>query len=258
MKRHHNNWLEAYSEYSSCYPTFNKWAGLGIIASAIGNKTWLDMKYFVWHPNMFLLFVGAPSMNKTPIMREQITFLNRLENIEIRSSASLLMPLHELPNNSNIFVAFDQPIHFNSDELSTLVDTWNSTIPNISINMSICCTPTSFGILDSIIKSRALKILCEKREDIISPKGRDEDLYTSLLGDLIQISRMQGEYGLTKSAEDFVADWYNDYQTDRQGDPRMQIHIHKIAMVMAASESDDLIIHKSHMETAISYLGSLE
>ena len=54
MNRHHDNWIEAYDRYNNHQSIFDKWAGLGIIASALGNRVWIDMGYFNWHPNMFL------------------------------------------------------------------------------------------------------------------------------------------------------------------------------------------------------------
>lgn len=83
--------------------------------------------------------------------------------------------------------------------------------------------------------------------------------------DLEQISRMEGAFALSPEARALGHKWYSDH-LDRvsafaqhpHSDPwtgyylaRKQTHIHKLALVLAASQREDYIIHLSDLQEAI-------
>jgi hypothetical protein len=95
------------------------------------------------------------------------------------------------------------------------------------------------------------------------------DYEKKLKDDLLQISNLQGEYKLSPAARAWGHDWYTKHWTgarpiymasDRYGGyhSRKQTHIHKLAMVLAAAQSDKLIIEKSYLEEADGILESSE
>jgi hypothetical protein len=84
-----------------------------------------------------------------------------------------------------------------------------------------------------------------------------------LIEDLSQISIMTGEYKLSPAAFEWGRKWYAHHHSskhihlddDRFGGylARKQTHIHKLAMILAAAESDRLVITKSILQSRIKW-----
>ena len=90
-----------------------------------------------------------------------------------------------------------------------------------------------------------------------------------LIHDLEWIStNLCGEYALEPEALEWGKDWYHrHYSTDAKAmDPvrfggyiaRKQTQAHKVAMILAAAQRDDLIITRSDLETAVQMITDLE
>lgn len=88
-----------------------------------------------------------------------------------------------------------------------------------------------------------------------------------LTEDLIEISKIKGHFELTPAAFKWGTDWYQDLQnrptnlaSGRYSSylARKQTHMHKLAMVLALSQGDDLIIDKVHLEAANAILTGTE
>ena len=98
-------------------------------------------------------------------------------------------------------------------------------------------------------------------------EGSDE-VKIRLINDLTEISKMQGEYKLSKAAIDWGIEWYTEHYTKGhdhlEGEKfkgylaRKQTQIHKTGMVLAAAASDSLIITKDHLKEAYNQLTELE
>lgn len=91
----------------------------------------------------------------------------------------------------------------------------------------------------------------------------------ALIEDLQHISeKLVGEYSLSKEAVEWGSQWYErHYREDsKMMDPsrfggyvaRKQALAHKTAMVLAASQRDEMVITKEDLETAVSMLTDLE
>lgn len=92
------------------------------------------------------------------------------------------------------------------------------------------------------------------------PKGHLEVLH-KLTHDLEHIAlNLVGEYNITKEAKVWGAEWYERLWKDAKDHynddlvmghiARKQTHVHKIAMILAASRCDDLIITLNDLQTA--------
>lgn len=89
-----------------------------------------------------------------------------------------------------------------------------------------------------------------------------------LVEDLTHISQIVGEYKLTREAITWGEQWYHTHYTtravnldlDRFGGyiARKQTHIHKLAMVLAASSGDSMWITPEHLSIAHSMVTDLE
>lgn len=89
-----------------------------------------------------------------------------------------------------------------------------------------------------------------------------------LIKDLTAISLLSGEYKLTQEAEDFYEEWHLAISTPEASidrDPRLAgyferkpVHVVKLAMVIAASAGDALILEQEHIAMAIEELNLIE
>ena len=100
----------------------------------------------------------------------------------------------------------------------------------------------------------------------------DENVFDALTQDLVDdlrlIADMKGEYRLTTEAKEWGRAWYKQHWTkrplhmasDRYGGyiARKQTHIHKLAIVFAASQRDDLKITLTDLKFAARTVTALE
>ena len=112
----------------------------------------------------------------------------------------------------------------------------------------------------------------EKRHLVAYPKARLPQSYfdnrLKLLADLEQMSLLRGEYKLTPEARVFGEEWYHTLWTNTpehlRGDrfegylARKQTHMHKLAMVAAAAQRDELVLLKEDLILAETLLESVE
>jgi hypothetical protein len=121
--------------------------------------------------------------------------------------------------------------------------------------------------------SRTIFVYADTKQRYVAYPGLQvpKDLETqaqSLVDDLEGISKLHGEYKLTKSAVDFGEEWYRQHYSVRAAnlDPdrfggyiaRKQTHIHKLAMVLSASQGDSMLITPEHLATAHQMVTDLE
>jgi len=119
--------------------------------------------------------------------------------------------------------------------------------------------------------SRCLFVYAAEKEKYVaypvSPMGFAERR-ADLIADLTHISEMVGEYSLSQEAREWGEEWYEKWfrEESQLMDParfggyvaRKQTLAHKVAMVMAASRSDELIVERKDLQTAIDMLSDLE
>jgi len=63
--RNFQDWLTAYCEYASFSEAPKRmhfWAGVSAIAGALRRRVWIDMAYFRWHANHYIVFVAPPGI----------------------------------------------------------------------------------------------------------------------------------------------------------------------------------------------------
>lgn len=131
--------------------------------------------------------------------------------------------------------------------------------------------PPSF--LSEGIGSRIIFVYAEQKRHHVAYPSRaviQKDFNAQeakLVEDLIEISKIKGHFDLTPAAFAWGEQWYKDLQnrptslaSGRYSSylARKQTHMHKLAMVLALSASDTLIIDKHHLETANTILSTTE
>lgn len=153
-------------------------------------------------------------------------------------------------------------------------------VVNPWINIIACTTPAWIAgnfpeyMIGGGFTSRCVFVYTDKKNKLVAYPGlvaprENERIKLSLIQDLEHIAtKLLGEYHLTKEAIQWGEDWYEAHNKvrqphlddDRYGGyvARKQTHIHKLAIVLAASQRDELIIKKDDLVTAATMVTDLE
>lgn len=122
--------------------------------------------------------------------------------------------------------------------------------------------------------SRVIFVFGDRKRQLVAYPGlvgeRDEHrkLREDLIHDLRDISEMLGEMVLTPNAIKWGSDWYEAHHNSKSLDmashrfdgyrSRKQTHIHKLAIVISASESSKGVITQAHLQQAEKLVTSME
>lgn len=183
----------------------------------------------------------------------------------------------------------------NREMVDMLVDLWDGQrgewkkvtktsgtdkIMNPWVNFIGCTTPAWIAgafpdyMIGGGFTSRAVFVYAdEKRRFIAYPKqvvvpSDHAELEKALVADLNEIASMAGEYILTPEAYEVGTKWYENFHRSRPSHldndqfegyiARKQTHIHKLAMVLSASKSNNLVIEAETLEASIAIVTALE
>jgi hypothetical protein len=155
----------------------------------------------------------------------------------------------------------------------------SDTVENPWINLIACTTPAWIAgnfpeyMIGGGFTSRSVFVYCDRKEKLVPYPGLSvpkniQAYQEALVADLIKIADMCGEFKLTREALEWGSGWYEEHNTKRQPHldddrfggyiARKQTHIHKLAMVLAASRSDALTITLEDLQTAAHMVTDLE
>jgi hypothetical protein len=170
---------------------------------------------------------------------------------------------------------------FDCNEMPTRYRTKNSgsnIIPSVFVNLLAATTPESLAsslpatAVGGGLTTRILFIWADSRK-CKSPKpgftAADKQLRENLIKDLYQISRITGDYVMSKEADEKWQAWYMQYDErdrkrvcmDKSFDgwySRKPTYILKLAINRAASEYNDLVVEWRHIQQAIDDIVSVE
>jgi len=155
----------------------------------------------------------------------------------------------------------------------------NDLIQNPWINIIACTTPAWIAgnfpeyMIGGGFTSRCIFVFADEKRQLVPypknsiPASFKED-QQKLLHDLEKISLMCGEYELSDSALVWGKDWYDKHWSSRPQHlnnsqfggyiARKQTHVHKLAMIIAASRSSTLVVDKEHLEFSDLMITALE
>lgn len=311
------NFIQAYQEYakfSEAPDKFHFWTAVSTVAGALRRKVWIEMGYFQWIPNFYIIFVAPPGIvSKSTTVSIGMDILRGVKGIKFGPDAITYPSLTQsLANSVESFI--DPGGHFlkmsaitiESSELGNLLNpsdremidalvslwdgkrgTWSKstktcgsdTIYNPWINIIGCTTPAWIAgyfpqyLIGGGFTSRTVFVHAETKRRLISYPKREmpkehEELRVKLISDLTQIAGMAGEYHISPEAYEWGDDWYRKVHTCRPSHligaqfdayiARKQTLLHKLAMILAASESDQLLITKDHLFIADNILYGVE
>jgi hypothetical protein len=156
----------------------------------------------------------------------------------------------------------------------------NNSVQNPWINIIGCTTPAWLGqnfpieLIGQGFTSRCIFVYAEAKRNTIAYPSREtrrevSPLKARLLHDLERIAMLRGEYRLTEDAYEWGTKWYKAHSEALSSHAlnsdkfagylsRKQGHLHKLAMVIAASRRDELIITAEDMQEALVRLADIE
>jgi hypothetical protein len=148
------------------------------------------------------------------------------------------------------------------------------------LNIVACTTPSWIvencppSMIEGGLFSRIMFVFGDKKRRLIAYPSREvlPDGYKKeeeeLVHDLAQIAELKGPFELTEAAYKWGERWYEELHENRpahlRGDrmggyvARKQGHMHKLAMVLAASKRDALVLEVEDLEEADYYLTLVE
>lgn len=313
-KRFHKDFLKAYMEYSAhseAPDKFHFWTGVSVVAGALRRRVWIDMGYFQWTPNFYIVFVAPPGIvSKSTTASIGMNLLRQIPGISFgpdavtwqslvqslaASTETMMLPgengeevhhaMSAITIVSSEFGTFLNPA--DREMVDVLVSLWDGQIgtwkkatktqgddavENPWINIVACTTPSWIAgnfpeyMIGGGFTSRTVFVYAEEKRRLV-PYPADvlpkdfKQLEKELVHDLeIISSEVKGRYNLSPEAKQWGVEWYERHyekkpahlDNERFGGylARKQTHIHKLSMVLAASQSDSLIIEKEHLTTA--------
>lgn len=152
-------------------------------------------------------------------------------------------------------------------------------VENPWLNLIACTTPAWITgnfpeyMIGGGFTSRCVFVYANQKRQYVAYPGEVipknfREIERKLIEDLVTISEMIGEYVISDEAMEWGNAWYRSHweqkhehlDQDQFGGylARKQTHIHKLAMILAASCSNDLIITRKHLEQAEQVVTALE
>lgn len=317
MSRNFKDWLTAYCDYASFSEAPRRmhfWTGVSVLAGALRRKVWLDMAYFKWHCNFYVILVAPPGIvSKSTTAGIGMNLLRRVPDIEFGPDVitwqalisafaastktfqidGVFYPMSALTIESSEFGNLFNPQ--DKDMVDLFVTLWdgkqgaftkvtkmsgNDSVENPWINIIACTTPAWIAgnfpdyLVGGGFTSRCLFVYAEEKEKYVAYPGLHvpenmQAIELALTQDLEHISlALAGPYQLTSEAFRWGEKWYKHHYENRPANldderfggyiARKQTHIHKLAMVLAASAGDVLAITEEHLATANTMVSDLE
>lgn len=317
MKRNYNDWLKAYVDYASFSEAPKRmhfWTGVSTIAGALRRRVWLDMAYFKWCANFYIVLVAPPGIvSKSTTAAIGIDLLRRVPGINFGPQVVTWPALVSAFAEANECFEYNGEFHtqcaltLESSEFGNLVNPqdremidllvtlWDSKqggfkkmtkgsgtdlVENPWINLIACTTPAWIAgnfpeyVIGGGFTSRCLFVYTDQKEKYVAypslhvPKDLVET-QTKLVQDLEHIAiNLVGGYSLTNEAIAWGTKWYEHHYKNRPPEldddrfggyiARKQTHIHKVAMILAASQRDELAITHDDLSTANDMVTDLE
>lgn len=302
------SWLKNYlsiTEDAEAPDSYFYWSGLCAISAVLGNRVYIDKRFYKLFPNIFVFLVskgsglgkGVPVNNCKVVLEATgncrlIVGQNSIEGIikelslshttksgRVIASAEATLLAGEfgsfLLSNPKLFTDLTDlyDSQYNQGNWSKRLASQDTLVlKDICLTGLFAANEVHFrealplhalkgGFLGRTIciyesKRRKLNDLLRSEEDeaITSNSGGFKDLANYLL----EISRLEGEFILTKDAVLFYREWYNnfynlnkDLKDDTGTAERLRDNILKIAMLLALSDKPTLRIEKQHIEEAM-------
>ncbi|HSW65369.1 MAG TPA: DUF3987 domain-containing protein [Dissulfurispiraceae bacterium] len=140
------DWLQTYIQYtqfSEAPQHFHFWTGVSVIAGALRRQVWLDMGYFQWTPNFYIILVAPPGIvTKSTTVDIGKHLLANVSTVKFGPSALTWQALiQELQSASELFQTEDGTfypmscLNFFVREFGTLVDLQDRVMIDVLVDL---------------------------------------------------------------------------------------------------------------------------
>ena len=311
------DWITKYLEYSQhseAPDAFHFWTGVSVIAGALRRRVWIDMGYFQWTPNCYIIFVAPPGIvSKTTTANIGMRLLKQIETIRFGPDAITWQALTQsLAASTEEFIDTHGEVHVMSpltivsgefgtfmnpsdrEMVDVMVSLWDGQlgtwekptktqgsdiITNPWINLLACTTPDWIAgnfpeyMIGGGFTSRCIFVYADSKRQLVAYPSKNftqeiRNTEKELVRDLETISQLSGAYTLAPDALAWGEEWYENHYKEIHGQPtdktfsgyqaRKQTHIHKLALILSASEHDEPIIYKETLLRAEAIITQLE
>ena len=211
MPRQFQDWLRSYVDYASFSEAPRRmhfWAGVSAIAGALRRRVWIDMSYFKWHANHYIIFVAPPGIvSKSSTARIAMDLLRQVPGINFGPD------IVTWPKLVEVFESHAEQFEYNREFITQcavtlqssefgnlvnpqdremidlLVDLWDSNtgaftkatknsgqnmIENPWVNLIACTTPAWIAgnfpeyVIGGGFTSRCLFVYAEKKDKLVA------------------------------------------------------------------------------------------
>lgn len=302
-----------YASFSEAPKHMHFWTAVSTVAGALRRRVWVDMAYFKWYPNFYVILVAPPGIvSKSTTASIGMSLLKKVPDIKFGPDVVTWQAL--VTGFAESTIAFDYMGEFHAmsaltiessefgnllnpqdkEMVDLLVSLWDGkqgafekktkgsgcdVVENPWINLIACTTPAWIAgnfpeyMIGGGFTSRCIFVYADKKSKLVAYPSDlvPHDLKQTaakLIEDLGRMSLLTGEYVLTPEAKDWGNAWYKAHydakhlhlDDERFGGylARKQTHIHKLAMILAAAESDHLVITAEHLAIANQMVTDLE
>lgn len=313
--RKHAHWIRSFVEYASYAEAplqMYFWTGVSVLAGALRRQVWIDMGYFRWLSNFYIILVAPPGVvAKSSSASIGMELLRQVPGIAFGPDVVTWQALVQSLAQSGELIEIGGKMHpqaaltIEASELGNLlnpqdremvdllVTLWDGkkqfdkvtkmsgsdSIQGVWVNIIACTTPDWIAgnfpeyMLGGGFMSRCIFVYADKKRQLVAyPKRHLPPDFAqrrqTLIDDLTHISRIKGQYELHPEGIEWGEAWYERVWTQRPPHldnqrfsnylARKQTHLHKVAMVLAASQRDELVIVRSDLMQADELLSSLE
>lgn len=209
--RRFEDWLDAYVGYagfSEAPRRMHYWSGVAAVAGALRRHVWIDMGYFRWFPNFYIILVAPPGVvSKSTTANIAMQLLRRVPGIHFGPEAVTWQALVGAFENSTETFEIDS-VHYiqsamtiesaefgnlidpsNREQIDFLVSLWDSklgsfqkvtkgsganNVENPFINLIACTTPAWIAgnfpeyVIGGGFTSRCLFVYADEKEKYIA------------------------------------------------------------------------------------------
>ena len=213
--RNFPDWLSAYVQYagfSEAPRRMHYWSGIAAIAGALRRHVWVDMGYFKWFPNFYIILVAPPGVvSKSTTANIAMQLLRRVPGVNFGPEAVTWQALVDAFENSTESFQIGED-HFiqsamtiesaefgnlidpsNREQIDFLVSLWDSkvgsfqkitkgsgvnNVENPFINLIACTTPAWIAgnfpeyVIGGGFTSRCLFVYADEKEKYVAYPAR--------------------------------------------------------------------------------------
>ena len=276
---------------------FHVWCGVSAVATMLGRNVWLERGYGNLYPNHYIILVAKSALCRKSVsvltVRDLLLRTKVVEMMADRiTNAGILTRLHKTAQKtgkSEVLIFSEELSIFLSKEethkglLPTLTSLYGcpdifvnelKTVPtdvltNTCLNILAATTPTD---LTDLIPSTATGkgftprlhlIYQEKRRHKKSKPKLDQTIAEKLVADLVDMRKMSGLFVMSSEDEKWFDSWYNSIEAPQDESldgfyGRKHDTMLKLAMVVSAAQSSELVVTVPQMKTAIKLLDQME